>query len=160
MMLGLLFIRPVIQRTLGLIGKIKEEENVNSRHIARLNELVEISKEYNSLYAQYQKYLTELPSGSNVQVLTNEFYNISQYTNTEIQSINFEEVIEKDSNIGIIQTNLVIQGSYYDILVFVKTVEIMPRSMRIIGIEISQAGEDYSNLIGVIEAESYFQRTN
>ncbi|MFO7929523.1 MAG: type 4a pilus biogenesis protein PilO, partial [Candidatus Humimicrobiaceae bacterium] len=114
----------------------------------------------NSLYAQYQKYLTELPSGSNVQALTNEFYNISQYADTEIQSINFEEVIEKDSNIGIIQTNLVIQGSYYDILVFVKTVEIMPRSMKIIGIEISQAGEDYSNLIGVIEAESYFQRTN
>lgn len=106
----------------------------------------------------------QLPHDIDITVLTNEIYDIARYADVDIQYIDFADKTiadtedENEKNIGVIESNLILEGSYYQILSFINTIEIMPRVIRIEDIAISTGEESYNRLIAYVSFESYFDK--
>lgn len=102
---------------------------------------------------------------NDLSVLTNEFYEVGKYTGVEIESVSYEEIAsaaEEEDQAEIIpvkqiKIDLVISGSYYQILNFVNTIERVPRIIKIEDILVQTSGEDYEELSGYVRARTFFE---
>ena len=103
----------------------------------------------------------ELPEKSNLSILTNEFYEIARYTIVEIENISFEKTkIDEEelrkTPVEEIKVDMVLRGSYYEILNFINTMEIMPRIIKVEDVVVQTTGGDYDNLLAFVIAKTYF----
>jgi len=159
--------------------RLKIEENINTRNdfVNNIKSLLEIKSRYFILNAKLDKYNTQLPLSGNIPLLTDQIYEIEKYSGIKISAINFRDlpsVIEADTQkqnpIGIIAVDLNITGSYYQILTFLNTLEIMPRFLKIekIALNANQAssegtGDNILNQIilsATISFNTYYDKTD
>ncbi len=142
--------------------RINQERADKSRLEADLCEFLAAKDKYHMLNAEYQNLCMQLPHDIDITVLTNEIYDIARYADVDIQYIDFADKTiaedENEKNIGVIESNLILEGSYYQILGFINTVEIMPRVIRIEDMAIRAGEESYNRLIAYISFESYFEK--
>ncbi|MCG9479655.1 MAG: type 4a pilus biogenesis protein PilO [Actinomycetia bacterium] len=154
----LVFIMPALRTNMGTQNSIQEQRQTNRQLAERINQLSGLKDRFNILYAQYQKYSVELPSKTDIQVLTNEIYNIAQFADVDIQSVNYNEVDAGDQEeIMAIDINITVKGTYYDLLVFLKALESMPRSISLDSTELGLAAEGYPDMIGLVYGRTYYQ---
>ena len=157
-------IRPALMSSLELAYKIEQEKGVKNSLESRIDELIGVKNKYHTLNAEYQKLSMELPSSINISILTNELYDIARYADVYMHSVDFKEVAipeeekEEGTDLSVIEINLIVGGSYHQILNFLSTLEKIPRIIIIEDIIIQSTGEeeDYSNLMAYIIARSYF----
>lgn len=157
----ILIVRPALIRSSSHLVKIAEEEERNVSLNTELDKYLKDRDEYYLLNAEYQKLAMELPDEGDTIVLTNELYEIARYTEVEIDSLNFtEENIEeeelKKTPVKEISIDIVLEGSYYEILNYINTIEIMPRIVKVEDIIIQVPSEDYDNLLTFVTAKTYF----
>ncbi len=157
----LLVIRPALVRSGRHLASIAEEEERNSRLNSELDSYLEDRDEYYILNAEYQKLAMEFPEKDDTLILTNELYEIAGYTGIEINSISFSEVsIEekelKNTPAKEISIDMIMEGSYYQTLNFINTIEIMPRIIIVEDINIQSPSNDYNDLVTFISARTYF----
>lgn len=157
----LLISRPVLLRGgLNLI-KIEEEKKKNAALDGEIGQYLEARDEYYLLNAEQQKLAMELPEESDISILTNDLYEVAKYTDIEIQSINFDEVPIDEDNlkkepVKEIEIEIILTGSYYQILNYINTIEIMPRIIKIEDILIETNEDDYEYLAAFLKARTYF----
>ena len=90
---------------------------------------------------------------------------MGKYTGIEVQSLSYEEVILTQGQenepavipVKQIKIDLVISGTYYQILNFVNTIERVPRIIKIEDILVQVLGEDHDSLIAYIRARTFFE---
>jgi Tfp pilus assembly protein PilO len=153
-----IMLRPSIHNISSISSKIQQQKEENAQLLSRIAQLSRVKEDFSMLYARYQKYSVQLPSSSNIQVLTNDIYNIAQFADVDLQSISFGETITEDDKIGIIEINMVLSGPYYNILVFIRTFESMPRINRLDSIDISYSAEGYPVMTATIIGETFYQK--
>ena len=114
------------------------------------------------LVPNIKKYSLQLPSENNISIFTNEVYDIANFSNVVIYSIDYSDkpsVAEEEEKSGkaTIEANLILQGSYYDVMNFIKTIERMPRIVIIKDIVIQSNEDNPENLSAYITAELYYE---
>ncbi len=126
---------------------------------AQLEETMLVEDEYYLLNAEYQKYLLKLPMENNISVITNEFYDIADYSNVDIHSIDYSEgsVGDKEGEMKLnkIDADVIIVGSYYDIITFINVVEKIPRISKIMNVMIQSTEDNYEDINAYIKIEMY-----
>ena len=157
----LLIVRPVLVRSGNHIARVTEEKAKNITLNSELDDFVTARDEYYLLNAEYQRLSMELPEKSDLSILTNELYEIARYTVVEIENLSFDEtkIDEEDlkkTPVKEITIDLVLKGSYYEILNFINTVEIMPRIIKVEDIAVQTSGSGYDDLLAFIIARTYF----
>ena len=157
----LLIVRPVLMRSGSHIAQLTEEKAKNITLNSELDNYVSARDDYYLINAEYQKLNMELPEKSDLSILTNELYEIARYTNVEIENIAFEEskIGEEDlrkTPVKEIKIDMVLQGSYYEILNCINTMEIMPRLIKVEDVAVQTSGGDHDNLLAFIIAKTYF----
>lgn len=158
----LLVVRPALLRSGSHLIRITEEEERNDSLNTELDNYLEDRDDYYLLNAEYQRLAMELPDEDDILLLTNELYEIAQYTEVNISSLAFTEskIDEKDllkTPVKEISMSLVLEGSYYQILNYINTIEIMPRIMKIEDIIMQAYSSDYDNLLTFVTAKTYFK---
>jgi len=129
-------ILPLVKNNNALVLKIAENSKNKIDFENNIKALLEIKSRYYILNAQIEKYNTQIPLNGNIPNLTDQIYEIETYSGAKIGTINFKDVNLKEKNnekdlVGNILVNLNITGSYYQILTFINTLEIMPRFVKI-----------------------------
>ncbi len=138
-----------------------------------INTLTEQKANYFLLNALFEKYNTALPLTDNTSVLIDQLYEIGKYSGIKIQFVDFNEASETDSEIneanpvGVIGVNIMITGSYYQILTFLNTVEIMPRFIKVENISLNLSNtndaenknENNPDLTALINFKTFFDKT-
>jgi len=124
----------------------------------RIKVLIDNSK---VLEAKNEVLSMKLPYEHDISILTNELYEIAQISGVTINNIDHTKIDadtkeDEASPINIFETNLSIQGSYYDTLSFVYTLEIMPRVATLEKVTIEADSEDYELLSVYITFNSYY----
>jgi Tfp pilus assembly protein PilO len=157
----LLVIRPAIVRSGRHLVSITEEEERNISLNSELDSYLEDRDDYYILNAEYQKLAMEFPEKDDTLILTNELYEIAGYTGIEINSISFSEVSIDQKELRNtpakeISINIVMEGSYYETLNFINTIEIMPRIIKVEDINIQSPSNDYNDLVTFLSARTYF----
>jgi Tfp pilus assembly protein PilO len=157
----LVVIRPSLVRSSSHLVSIAEEEERNSGLNSELDSYLEDRDDYYILNAEYQKLVMELPEKDDTLILTNELYEIAGYTGIEINSISFSEVSIDEKELRNapakeISINIIMEGSYYQTLNFINTIEIMPRIIKVEDISIQSPSDDYNNLVTFLSARTYF----
>ncbi len=157
-----LFIVPNLSTSIGTNSAIAKEREDNKTFNEMLESLLLVRNDYYALSAEYQKYSLQLPSENDISIFTNEVYDIANFSNVVIYSINYSdksnvEEGEEESGKTIIEANLILQGSYYDVMNFIKTIERMPRIVIIKDIIIQTNEDDFENLSVYITAELYYE---
>jgi Tfp pilus assembly protein PilO len=160
--IALVIIRPALIRSGNHLISIGEEEERNQQLNTEFDNYIKAKDQYYLLNAEYQKLSMELPDSNDVSVVTDEFYEIARYTGIDINSLTFtESTIEEDdltkNPVREIVVDIVIEGSYYEILNFVNTIEIMPRIMKVENMIMQAPGADYDNLLTFITAKTYYK---
>jgi len=158
-LLLILFVMPKISTSLEASASIEEEKESNKIFSNRLNELLLTRDEYNVLNAEYQKDSMQVPSENDISFFTSEIYEIAKYSNIIIYSVDYTEIItteEDKEEQEIIIVNIVLDGSYYNIVNFIKTIEKMPRIVVIEDIMLQSYGDDYERINAYISAELYY----
>jgi len=140
-----------------------EQEKINNQSLnEQLNKLLIVKDEYNMQNAEYQKFSLQLPLDSDISVFTNEIDDIAEYSNVDIYSIDYTEkaISEEEKKMGlvIIEVDLAINGSYYDILNFINTLEKIPRIVKIQSFIIQSTEDDYEYLNSYIKAYLYYKK--
>ncbi len=142
-----------------------EERQKNQDLKSELKRLVVIREDYNELKAINEKLALQLPSEHDLSIVTNELYEIARISRVVINSISYSEVIIKKSDekkktvkddVLIFEANLQITGSYYNILNYIYTLELMPRISIIEDIVIQTDTDDYEDLVALINFQSYY----
>lgn len=138
----------------------KREENKALKE--RLGELLLVSDEYNALNAKYQKFFLELPSENNISIFNDALFDIAKGANVIITKVDYAEKIsslkvKEVPEILTTEVTLSLEGSYYNILNFIRSMEKMPRIMTIGDIILQSTGEDYESLSASIIAEIYYK---
>jgi Tfp pilus assembly protein PilO len=154
-------VRPSLVRSGRHLSKIIEEEE---RNIGLNNEIDTYLEDRDSYYfhnAEYQKLAMELPDKDDTIILTNEIYEIARHTNIDIDSLTFNEKKIDVEDLGKIPAkeisiDIVLEGSYYEVLNFINTIEIMPRIVKIENVLIQNVSGDYDNLSTFINAKTFF----
>jgi len=157
----LLIIRPAIVRSGRHLASIAEEEERNSRLNSELDSYMEDMDKYYINNAEYQKLAMEFPEKDDTLILTNELYEIAGHTGVEIESLSFsEEPIEKkeirNTPAKEVSIDIVLEGSYYETLNFLNTIEIMPRIIKTEDIIMQTPTDDHNSLLTFISARTYF----
>jgi len=157
----LIVVRPALVRSSKHFSRILEEEEKNAGLNNELDAYLNDRDSYYLLNAEYQKLAMELPAKDDILKLTNELYEISRYTEVEINSLTFtEEKIDEDdlkkTPVKEISLAIVLSGTYYEILNYINTIEIMPRIIKIEDIVIQNPSEDFDNLSAFINAKTFF----
>ena len=161
-LLVFLFIVPNLSTSIGTNIAIAKEREDNKTFNEMLEVLLLTRNDYYALSAEYQKYSLQLPSENDISIFTNEVYDIANFSNVVIYSIDYSdksniEEGEEESGKTTIEANLILQGSYYDLMNFVKTIERMPRTVIIKDIIIQSNEDDSENLSAYITAELYYK---
>jgi len=157
----LLIVRPVLIRSGSHIAQLTEEKAENITLNSELDNYVSARDDYYLINAKYQKLNMELPEKSDLSILTNELYEIARYTIVDIENISFnEKKINEDelrkTPVKEIEIDMVLRGSYYEILNYINTMEIMPRLIKIEDVVVQASGGDHDNLLALIVAKTYF----
>jgi len=158
----LLIVRPALLRSSNHLIRTAEEEEKNNSLNAELDNYLEDRDQYYLLNAEYQKLAMELPDKDDILILTNELYEIARYTEIDIMNLAFVEtgISEKEltkTPVKEINIDLVLEGSYYQILNFINTIEIMPRIMKVENIIIQTVSSESDDLLIYITAKTYFK---
>ncbi len=137
-------IMPLANSNTELSAKIIENTNNKTNLENNIKTLLEIKSRYFILNAKLDKYNTQLPLSGNIPILTDQIYEIEKYSGVKISTINFKDLppvavtdIRGQDPIGSIIVDLDMTGSYYQILTFLNTLEIMPRFLKIESITIN-----------------------
>jgi Tfp pilus assembly protein PilO len=134
---------------------IKIAENTKNKNDLENNikTYLEVKSRYFILNARLDKFNTQVPLSGNIPILTDQIYEIEKYSGIKISTINFEDLPSVASTkiqdpIGSIIVDLQITGTYYQILTFLNTLEIMPRFAKIesIKMNVNQAGSDNAEI--------------
>jgi Tfp pilus assembly protein PilO len=157
----LMIIRPALIRSTRHLAEISEEEEKNTGLNSELDNYLEDRYRYYILNAEYLKLNMELPDNDDVVLLTNELYEIAGYTGGEIISLSFTEVSIDEEELKKTPTkeiaiDMALEGSYYEILNFINTIEIMPRVIKVEDVVIQSPANDYDNLLAFIYARTFF----
>jgi len=157
----LVIVRPALLRSGSHLARITDEEESNISLNSELDSYLKDRDQYYLLNAEYQKLAMELPDKDDTLTLTNELYEIARYTETEINSLTFteEKIAEDDlkkTPTKEISIDIVIEGSYYEILNYINTIEIMPRIIKVENIIMQSPTEDFNSLLAFINAKTYF----
>ncbi len=158
----LLIVRPALFKSGDHLIRITEEEERNKSLNAEMDQYLEDRDQYYLLNAEYQKLAMELPDKDNTMLLTNELYEIARYTEIDIMNLSFTEkdIGKKEltkTPAKEISVSLVLEGSYYQILNFINTIEIMPRIMKVENIIIQTSMSENDDLLIYITAKTYFK---
>lgn len=161
-LLLILYIVPNLSKSIETGKAIETEREDNKAFMERLGELLLERDEYNALNAKYQKFSLELPSENNTSIFTDEVYDIAKYANVNIISVDYAEKVtslkvKEESEILITEVILSLEGSYYNILNFIRTMEKMPRIVIIGDIILQSTGDEYERLSASIIAEIYYK---
>lgn len=161
-LLVFLFIVPNFSTSMATNTAIEKEKQDNKTFNETLKALISVRNEYYALSAEYQKYSLQLPSDNDISIFTNEVYDIANFSNVVIYSIDYSDksnVEEREGESGkiTIETNLILEGSYYNIMNFIKTMERMPRIVIIRDIIIQSNEDDSDSLSAYITAELYYE---
>ena len=107
-LLVLLLIIPNLSANTVASMAIETERENNRSNINRLNQLILVRDEYNTLNAEYQTYSMQLPSENDISVFTNDIYDVAKFSGITINSVDYaeqalggeeeEEESAKDSN--------------------------------------------------------------
>ncbi len=129
-------ILPIIKNNTMLVLKINENYKEKTDFENNIESLLEIKSRYYILNAQLEKYNIQVPLNGNIPNLTDQIYEIEKYSGVKIVTINFKDADQENKDnqkdmLGNIIVDLNIRGSYYQILTFINTAEIMPRFIRI-----------------------------
>ena len=157
-----IFIVPNLSTSIGTNSAIVQEREDNKTFNETLGSLLLIRNDYYALSAEYQKYSLQLPSENNISIFTNEVYDIANFSNVVIYSIDYSDkpsVAEEEEKSGkaTIEANMILQGSYYDVMNFIKTIERMPRIVIIKDIVIQSNEDNPENLSAYITMELYYE---
>jgi len=157
----LLIVRPVLTRSGSHIARVTEEKAKNITLNSELDNFITARDEYYLLNAEYQRLSMELPEKSDLSILTNELYEIARYTEVEIENLSFDEtkIDEKElrkTPVKEIKIDLVLKGSYYEILNYINTMEIMPRIIKVEDIVVQTSGSSYNDLLAFVIVRTYF----
>ena len=157
----LLIVRPVLMRSGGHIARLTEEKAKNITLNSELDNYITARDDYYLLNAEYQKLNMELPEKSDLSILTNELYEIARYTVVEIENISFSEKKIDEEELKItpskeITIDLILRGSYYEILNYINTMEIMPRLIKIEDVIAQTSGNENNDLLVFVIAKTYF----
>ena len=161
-LLLILYIVPNLSESIKTGKAIETEREDNKAFMERLGELLLERDEYNALNAKYQKFSLELPSENNTSIFTEEIYDIAKYANVNIISVDYAEKVTslkvtEEPEILITEVTLSLEGSYYNILNFIRTIEKMPRIVIIGDIILQSTGDEYERLSASIIAEIYYK---
>src|SRR4030065_2148318 len=122
-----IFIVPNLSTSIGTNSAIAQEREDNKTFNETLDSLLLLRNDYYALSAEYQKYSLQLPSENDISIFTNEVYDIANFSNVVIYSIDYSDkpnvAEEEESGKTTIEANLILQGSYYDVMNFIKTLE-------------------------------------
>ncbi|MEA2015621.1 MAG: type 4a pilus biogenesis protein PilO [Actinomycetota bacterium] len=158
-LLTVLVLIPNITGSIGNNTAIEAEKQNYQVLNNQLEESVAVKDEYYLLNAEYQKYLLKLPSESDISVITNELYDIADYSNVEINSIDYSEEsvnLEKEKmKFNKIISDVTIVGSYYDVINFVNVIEKMPRIAKVSNVMMQSTDDNYESLNTYIKIEMY-----
>jgi Tfp pilus assembly protein PilO len=157
----LLVVRPALLRSGSHLARIIEEEERNTRLNSELDSYLEDRDRYYLLNAEYQKLAMELPDKDDTLILTNELYEIAKHTDVEINNLTFTEAkIDEDdlkkTPTKEISIDIVLEGSYYQVLNYINTMEIMPRIIKVENIIIQAQTAEFENLLAFVNAKTYF----
>jgi Tfp pilus assembly protein PilO len=151
---GVLFflVRPLSKNNAELKLKIAESIKSKTDFEDNIKSLLEIKSRYFILSAMLDKYNTQLPLSGNIPILTDQIYEIEKYSGIKISTINFKEIpvtatvgTKKQNPIGNISIDLNATGSYYQMLTFLNTLEILPRFIRIEKVSFTANQASYNN---------------
>jgi len=159
--LGIFVVFPNASSSINKTSEIQNEKEKNKALNARLDELLIIRDEYSLIDAEYQKYSLQLPSENDISIFTNEVYDIANYSGVEIYSIDYSDgaANEEDEKLGLslIRANMVIEGSYYDIVNFLSALERIPRIIKIDSIILQTAQDNYESITANIRIRLYYK---
>ncbi|MBU4482861.1 MAG: type 4a pilus biogenesis protein PilO [Actinobacteria bacterium] len=161
-LLLVLYIVPNLSARIETSKAIETEREDNKAFRERLRELLLERDEYNALNAKYQKFSLELPSENDIEIFTDEIYDIAKYANVSINSIEYTEKsssvkVEEETEILITEVKLLLEGSYYNILNFIRTMENIPRIVAIEDVILQSTVDEYERLSAYITAEIYYK---
>lgn len=138
----------------------KEKENSVTLK-SRLDELLAVRDKYNLLEAEYSKYLLQLPRENDMSIFTNEINDIAKYSDVNISSINYsEKAASKEGEklgLSVIEASLIVEGSYYNIMNFLNTIEKMTRIVKVNNLVFQTTEDDYENINANINIEMYYK---
>ncbi len=157
----LLIIRPVLIRTGNHIVELTEEKTDNISLNAELDSYIIARDDYYLLNAEYQKLNMEFPEKNDLSILTNELYEIARYTAVDIENLSFNETKIEEEDLRItsskeITIDLILRGSYYEILNYINTMEIMPRLIKIEDVLAQNSVSGQDELLVFVIAKTYF----
>ncbi|MDD5600691.1 MAG: type 4a pilus biogenesis protein PilO [Actinomycetota bacterium] len=138
---------------------IEKENSVTLK--SRLGELLAVRDKYNLLEAEYSKYLLQLPRENDMSIFTNEINDIAKYSDVNISSINYsEKAASKEGEklgLSVIEASLIVEGSYYNIMNFLNTIEKMTRIVKVNNLVFQTTEDDYENINANINIEMYYK---
>lgn len=138
---------------------IEKENSVTLK--SRLDELLAVRDKYNLLEAEYSKYLLQLPRENDMSIFTNEINDIAKYSDVNISSINYSEkaASKEEEKLGLssIEASLIVEGSYYNIMNFLNTIEKMTRIVKVNNLVFQTTEDDYENINANINIEMYYK---
>jgi len=162
-LLVLLLIIPNLSANTAASMAIETERENNGSNINRLNQLILVRDEYNTLNAEYQTYSMQLPSENDTSVFTNDIYDVAKFSGITINSVDYaeqalggEEEEEEESPERLIKANFSLEGSYYNIINFVRTIEKMPRIVIVEDFIIQSVVEEYESLNVFVTVKLYY----
>jgi Tfp pilus assembly protein PilO len=171
----LFLIMPLAKSNAELAIKIAENTKNKNDFENNIKSLLEIKSRYFILNAKLDKYNTQFPLSGNIPILTDQIYEVEKYSGIKISTINYKDQppvadAKTQNPIGSITVDLSITGSYYQMLTFLNTLEIMPRFVKIekISIDSNQtvvdsSGENTLNQIilsAAISFNTYYDKTD
>jgi Tfp pilus assembly protein PilO len=160
-LLVLLLIIPNLSANTVASMAIETERENNRSNINRLNQLILVRDEYNTLNAEYQTYSMQLPSENDISVFTNDIYDVAKFSGITINSVDYaeqalEEEEEEENPERLIKANFSLEGSYYNIINFVRTIEKMPRIVIVEDFIIQSVAEEYESLNAFVTVKLYY----
>ena len=161
-LLVLLLIIPNLSANTVASMAIETERENNESNINRLNQLILVRDEYNTLNAEYQTYSMQLPSENDISVFTNDIYDVAKFSGITINSVDYVEkalVVEEEEEKSperLIEANFSLEGSYRNIINFVRTIEKMPRIVIVEDFIIQSVAEEYESLNAFVTVKLYY----
>jgi Tfp pilus assembly protein PilO len=159
-LLVLLLVIPNLTANAAASIAIELERENHASNISRLNQLIQVRDEYNTLNAEYQTYSMQLPSENDISVFTNDIHDIAKYSGITINAIDYAEQAvgekEEERPERLIKANFTLEGSYYNIINFIMTIEKMPRIVLVEDFVIQSVAEEYKNLNAFVTVKLYY----
>lgn len=159
---AIFFLIPGVNNASSRAAALEEQKESFNNLIQEQQRLKEFVEEVNVLKARNEILSLKLPYEHDISILTNELYEIARISDIQINSIDHVEIRitdaegEDESPINIFETDMVLQGSYYNILNYIYTLEIMPRISIIENIIIQSDNEDHEILSIFLTFRSYY----